>query len=280
MNFLKNLVVAGLLFSTSLQAQIAGDTFLSSRSSKSANVTYVFNNATAFAKRDEQGKVSGVLVDLMGEFETYVLEEHGISMKVDFVEIEQANFAKFLSSVETSKGGVFGLSNASITEERKKRLLFSPPFIKNITVLVTHNSVPTLASLREIGVEFNEMKAYSVTSSIYLAKLEELKSSFFPNMEIELYKSGLGVIEALAKEREAFAVIDLLYYLDFLKKGYPIKRHKSGDEVGDEFGIVMPKSNDWAPVLEEFLNSGFLKSPEYRKIVSDHLGKSAIRLIE
>lgn len=272
--------VAGLLFSLFSQAQITGDSFKSAKDSKTATVTYVYNNATAFAKEDEQGEVSGVLVDLMKEFESYVSRTYGVSVTVKFEEIEQANFSKFLSSVETAKGGVFGLSNASITAERKQRLLFSPPFIKNITVLVTHNSVPTLQKMEDVGVQFANMKAFSVTSSIYLAKLEKIQNAYYPEMEIELYKSGLGVIEALAKDKEAFAVIDLLYYLGFLQKGYPIKRHKIGDESGDEFGIVMPKSNDWAPVLKDFFDSGFLKSPEYRKIVSDHLGKSAMRLIE
>lgn len=274
------LPVAGVLFSLFSSAQISGDTFEEASQRKSATVTYIYNNATAFAKENEKGEVSGVLVDLMEEFESYVKTTYGIVMNVRFEEVEQANFAKFLTSTETASGGVFGLSNASITEERARRLRFSPPFIKNITVLVTNNSVPTLEKLDDIDVNFAGMKAFSVTSSIYLAKLEKIKSNFYPDMEIELYKSGLGVIEALAKDEKAFAVIDLLYYLDFFQKGYPIKRHRTGDEAGDEFGIVMPKNNDWEPILADFFNSGFLKSPEYRKIVSDHLGKSAMRLIE
>ncbi|MEP5610850.1 MAG: transporter substrate-binding domain-containing protein [Cyclobacteriaceae bacterium] len=263
-----------------LKAQTTGDSFAEASASKQARLSYVYNNATDFAKENKQGVVSGVLVDLMKEFENYVSEEYGITTSVNFVRIEQANFAKFLTTVQNAKGGVFGLSNTSISEERKRILQFSPPFLSNITVLVTHKNVPDLISMEAISRQFGSMKAFSVTSSVYLKRLEKIKTLHHPGMEIDYFKSGLDVIEALAKDEQAYAIIDLLYYLGYLQKGYPIKRHKIGDEVGNDFGIIMPLKSDWKPILDEFFATGFTKSPRYREIVSTHLSKSALRLIK
>ncbi|MEQ9405089.1 MAG: transporter substrate-binding domain-containing protein [Cyclobacteriaceae bacterium] len=261
------------------KAQLSGDTFNSANKSKQAQLIYVYNNATDFAKENDKGEVSGVLVDLMKEFEEYVAEEYEIDLRVDFVQIEQANFAEFLTAVQSSNGGVFGLSNTSISEERKKFLQFSQPFMSNILVLVTHKNVTELRSMSEISKQFVDMKALSVTSSIYLKSLKKIKDKYYPDMEIVHHKSGLDVIEALAEDEKGFAIVDLLYYFDYFKKGYPIKRHKIGDESGDDFGIIMPPDSDWKAVLDSFFETGFLQSPKYREIVSNHLGKSSLRLI-
>ena len=261
-------------------AQIRGDQFESAKKRGKASLTYVYNNATDFAKANEQGKVQGVLIDLMEEFQTFVKSQYAIEVDVEFEEIEQSNFSKFLTVVRDSEGGVFGLSNASISEKRMKFLQFSEPFINNITVLVTHSSVPTITDLRQLRQVSNGMKAFSVTSSIYLPRLERIKSDHYPEMQIEFFNSGLGVMEALTNDQEAFAIIDLLYYLSFYKQGFPVKRHSIGDEQGDAFGIIMPKNSDWKPVLDEFFASGFLKSAKYREIISNHLGKSAVRLVD
>lgn len=260
-------------------AQLTGDTFKSATKSKQAQLIYVYNNSTDFAKENSKGEVSGVLVDLMKEFEDYVEQEYGISLVVDFEKIQQDNFAKFLTTIRDANGGVFGLSNTSISEERKAFLQFSKPFISNILVLVTHNNVPHLKTMDEIGQQFSGMKAFSVTSSVYLKRLEKIKSGLYPSMDIVLYKSGLEVIEALAKDNQGFAIVDLLYYFSYFKEGYPIKRHKVGDEPGDDFGIIMPLDSDWKPILDAFFATGFLQSSRYREIVSNHLSKSALRLI-
>lgn len=268
-----------VLFCSSASAQLSGDSFASARQTKQANFVYVYNNSTDFARQNASGEVKGVLIDLMSEFSTFLAEKYDINVNVSYQRIDQSNFAEFLSSVQNGKGGVFGLSNASISEERREILQFSPPFIKNIIVLVTHNSVPNLSSMSAIGQEFGDMTAFSVTSSVYLARLERIKQQLYPDMQIKLYNSGLEVMREIAKDQKAFAIVDLLYYLGFLKEGYAVKRHSVGDEAGDEFGIIMPKNSDWKPVLDEFFATGFLESPKYREIVSNHLGKAALRLI-
>ena len=52
---------------------------------------------------------------------------------------------------------------------------------------------------------------------------------------------------------------------------------EGGDEEGEEFGIVMPLSNDWSGQLTGFMSKEFLSSPQFNKIITDHLGQSVLK---
>jgi putative glutamine transport system substrate-binding protein len=55
-----------------------------------------------------------------------------------------------------------------------------------------------------------------------------------------------------------------------------------GDQKGEDFGFIMPKSSDWAAVFNEFMaaNGGFTKSVEYRKILAENLGSHVLKLMD
>ncbi len=273
------IVFGCVLLTTDLVAQIIGTSFREAIETRKANLVYVYNDVQDFARKNDNGDVEGILVDLMMEFQSFVQRKYQIDITSSYQQIEELDFKKFLNAVETSNYGVFGLSNTSITEQRKSIYSFSYPYIDNISVLITAESIETLGTLEDMGEKFEGMKAISVPSSTYLERLQRIKSSHHPDMKIELVNSGREVIERVQQDKSYFAVVDLLYYLEFFKNGASIKRHKVGDEVGDRFGVLMPKSNDWKPILDEFFLSGFMQSSKYRVIISNHLGASATRLI-
>ena len=272
------LILAGHFVLTFTNAQLRGDFFNQSVESGRATLVYVHNDLTSYVKENSFGQEEGILVDVMKEFEKYLDINYGIEISSSFEQVAEKDFHQFMKAVKGSSGGVFGLSNVSITEERKKDYNFSNPYIENVTVLLSHSSVTSIASLDEIKTRFEGMKAYSVDGSTYLSRLEEIQSLYYPTLEIELLPSGLDVIEKIASDEKAFGVVDLSYYIEFLEKGYSIRRHKVGDKADDKFGIIMPKNSDWSPVLKEFLQV-FTQSVEYRKIISNHLGKHSLRLI-
>jgi hypothetical protein len=87
------------------------------------------------------------------------------------------------------------------------------------------------------------------------------------------------LISELNRNDKAFAILDLTYYIQSLT-ARNLKRHAIGDQSGDVLGITMPLSSDWEPILKEFFESGFISSPEYKAIISKHMGKSALRMIQ
>ena len=273
-------ILLGILFFISFDciSQLRGDSFASANNSKIANVTYVYTGVKGFAQ-NQDGEVKGLLVDLMREFENYVEEKHGIKINTSYQEIQDGDFQAFLNSVRDGSGGVFGINTTTIREDRKSFLKFSPAYLNNISVLVTNRSVATLTRLNKIGTEFGSLYAVTAPGTTYEKRVLEVKSKFHPNVEIQQVPGEYDIVDRVATDENAFGFVDISFYLEYLYAKKPVKRHPVGDKGGEEYGIIMPLNSDWQPVITEFLNSGFLESPEYRQIVIGHLGKGALRML-
>jgi len=263
-----------------LSAQLKGDTYAKARQTKSAKFYYVYDGVPGFVDKDASGEVKGLLVDIMKNFESHIRETKGISVSVEFVQVPNKDFKIFMSEVKNGAGGVFGLSNVSIKEERKKDYQFSPAYMNNVSVLISNAKTPTLTNLADLSTRFAGKKAYSVSSSTYYERLDDLRKNYFPAMEIVSLPSVNEVMTMVTENNDAFAVIDLNYYLEALKSKKSIKRHSVGDKGEDTFGVIMPLSNDWEPLIRDFFNNGFIGGTDYRLLITDNLGKGALRLIE
>lgn len=255
--------------------QFSGSTYSASKQSKNATFYYVYDNTQGFAK-EKDGEVTGLMVGIMREFEIYLKENEGIDVSTEFV--LQKDFSKFLDEVKGGSGGVFGLSNISINEERKKSYAFSPPCLDNVLLLVSNNQIPTLSSLDDMASNFNGLTAYTLAESSYFRRLTELKNNYYPNLKIEMVPSESDVMDKLRSEK-AIGILDFNYYLEVLQNRYNIKRHPVGDLQDDQFGIIMPKNSDWEPVIKRFFESGFSESNQYSQIISENLGSTALKLL-
>ncbi len=259
-------------------AQLQGDTYARAKQTKTAKFYYVYDGVPGFVDKGASGRVEGFLAEIMRQFETYIQQKEGIRVTSEFIQVPNKDFKIFMSDIKNGVGGVFGLSNVSIKEERKKDYQFSPPYMNNVSVLVTNSKTPTLTNLSDISTRFAGKKAYSVSASTYYQRLDEIKGMYYPSMEIVSLPSVNEVMNKISESNDAFAVVDLHYYLQSLKN-FPIKRHSVGDKGEDKFGVIMPLANDWEPLIREFF-SGFIGGPEYRKLIAENLGKGALRLIE
>lgn len=260
-----------------LRSQIVGTAFSKAQQEGTGELIFVYNEVSGFT--EQKGDVAeGLLVDLMIEFEKYVKEQKGVSLSHKFVYANN-DFPAFMKQVKNAKGGVFGLGNVSIKEERKGIYDFSPPFLDNMSLLVTNSKVSTLNSMDEISSSFSGMKGYSIASTTNDERIQEIKKDYLPQAEITYFNSTNEVLDGLLESERAFAIIDLNFYLEALNARMPIKRHAVGDRKDDPFGIVMPKNSDWTPVMREFFDSGFVESSRYSEIIAKNLGNSALRLL-
>ncbi len=262
-------------------AQLSGDTFREAKAKGQANITYTYVETPGFVSKNSTGEISGLCVDIMKEFVKYVEQKEQIKAKLNFKGIsDHDNFKLFMSEIKNSQGGVFGLGNITITAARKKTYHFSPPFISNLTILLTHTDVPSLNDISEIGTTFKGLKAYAVKGTTNEQQILAIKQKYMPSLEIRHVSSSVEVLEKVVNDPKSFTNLDFTYYLAILKQRKPIKRHQAGDLLTEEFGIIMPKSNDWAPILKEFFDTGFIDGPVYRKIIARHLGPNALKLLD
>ncbi len=272
-----NLLIFGSINSA---AQLNGDTFKQAKITKKANVVYVFSKTPGFIYPASGGQYAGICVDIMKAFEKYVKSKYGITIQSRFQQSSGNSFTRMLASVKSANGGVFGLGNITITEARKKTYNFTPPFINNIALIVTNKSVPSLTNLEDMGSAFKGMTAYVVKGSTNAIDIFKWKKEYFPEMNISYIGSATEAVNKVASNPKAFTNVDFAYYLDAIKAKKSVKRHVAGSSSSEEIGMIMPKSNDWAPVLAEFMNAGFIGGAEYKAIIRKHLGESAIKLLE
>ncbi|MBI3483420.1 MAG: transporter substrate-binding domain-containing protein, partial [Bacteroidetes bacterium] len=226
------------------------------------------------------GSIQGLAVEVMKKFADYVQQTEGIKVVYEFKGKDPADFKGFLEEVKASKGGVFGLGNITITEARKKEYQFSPSFIKNISLLCTHKDVPTLESLDKAATAFANFKGIAVAGSTNEKAVMNLKAKYIPTAVIQRVESNQEAVDAIVKDKQAFTNTDFTFYLNAQRLGFPIKRHPVGDESSEEFGIIMPKSNDWAPLMNKFLTAEFLKSDDYKKMLYANIGANGVKLME
>jgi len=271
----------GFLLLTSLNgiAQLKGDKFEQAKTARVANVVYVFSKTPGFIYSKEGGQYAGICVDIMDAFGKYVKSKYGITIKPTYQQAPDNSFTKMLASVKSSQGGVFGLGNITITESRKKMYNFTPPFINNISLVVTHKTIPTLNKIEDIGMGFKGMTAYIVKGSTNEIDLFKWKKAYFPDMKITYTGSAAEAVSKVANDTKGFTNVDFTYYLDAIKAKKPVKRHIAGSSSSEEIGMIMPKSNDWEPVLADFFNSGFIGGAEYNAIIQRHLGERAVKLL-
>ncbi|MGM0579358.1 MAG: substrate-binding periplasmic protein [Bacteroidota bacterium] len=260
-------------------SQYSGGTFAEAKQSKTANVTYVYSEAPGFAA-EINGEVQGVCVDVMSDFEFYLLDKYGITVESKMVKEHANNFTAYLEAVKKSSKGVFGLSNTTITQKRKASYNFSPPYITNIGMMLSNKALPTLNDISKISEVFAGKKAVTVKGSTNEEQILKVKNKYYPGLTIEYVNSFEEALDKITNSEEYFTNIDFTYYLDATKSKKPIKRHPAGDQTAEEFGIVMPKDSDWAQPFQEFLTESYRTSPSYRKIIAKHLGRNALQLLD
>lgn len=274
------LLMAGLLVgSLNVNAQLTGDTFAQAKAKGTANVVFTYVETPGFATK-EGAKVEGFCIDLMHEFGKWLKTEEGIELKPAYDERDAKDFTRFMNGMKKSSGGVFGLGTFTITEERKNSYAFSPPFITNVAVLMTHKNVPNLQSLSTISTGFKGMTMVTVKGSQNEKDLLIIKEKHFPQVPIKYVGSFSEVLSEVSTNEKAFTQLDFTFYLTALKEKMPLKRHPAGDEASENIGIIMPKNSDWAPVVERFFASGFKGSTAYRTLISKHLGPHALKLLD
>jgi ABC-type amino acid transport substrate-binding protein len=260
--------------------QLSGTDWANAVSSKSANLTVVYYPEQAFAFKDARGNYTGVELDILNQFFVWLKNAKGINVNVTYK--EQGDFDKLLSSVKNSNGGVFGAGNVTITDERKKDFKYSPAYLNNIAVLMTHSSAPELKTLEAISALYKSYSAVVHKGTTHVITLNNLKDKYYPNLKIGMVNSDDEAIKSVIENSKLFTYTDLANYWMAQKDNQPVKRQAIGDKTTEQFGFIMPKNSGWDQAFNEFFNlgAGYRSNIMYKKILMRHLGNEVTQMLE
>jgi ABC-type amino acid transport substrate-binding protein len=258
-----------------------GDTWAAARKKGQGNVVFAYTNSPTFSYKDKKGKLTGVCIEIMEGFVKFVEKKYKIKLNAQYKNYPDDDFSSFYGMVRHSTGGVFGLTNATITPERRKEVRFSQPFLNNISIIMTQQGASKLTDIKNIGKDFKNLTAYTNKGTSNERRLLLLKKQYFPAMKIEYFPYNEDVLKKIMSDKKAFTCMDFNYYSDGKQKNMPLKRHPAGDDYSEELGIIMPLGSDWEGVLNEYFqyDGGLVNSREYKKMLTRHLGTEAANIL-
>jgi ABC-type amino acid transport substrate-binding protein len=262
-------------------APLRGDTWAATQRAGRGTVTLVYYYPLeGFAYLDGSGKVSGVMIELMDQFRSYLKNVRNVDVTYRHVPFD--DFPRFYAAVREGQGGVIGLAGTTITEERKKEVTFGPPFFSSMPVLVTNAAVPEVTKRDRIPTELAGFTALAFRGTTLDALTRKYKTEHWPTLDVESVSTFHEITDRLSRDPKAFAFLDLNVFWVQRKAGARIKRHRAADGAREEFGFTMPLGSDWAAPLAEFFASGggYRNSRAYRQLLIKHLGVDLKELFE
>ncbi len=268
-----------LILPLSLSAQLKGDTFAKAKATKTANVIYVTNPLSIFCI-EKNGQYSGITVEIMKDFEVFVKEKYNIDMLSTYVKTPNNDVSTLFSNMKASVGGVFPVTPIVVTNARKKIYDFSPPYMAQIEVVISQKSAPTINKIEEMPVKFANKTVYTVKGSANEKFINTFKKSYFPKLKITYVELFDDLAKSVATDPNSFIYTNFLYYATSKQYKEKLKIHFSTAKSDDKLAILLSKGNDWTPIFNEFMNSGYLESNEYKLILRKYLGEKSIKLIE
>jgi ABC-type amino acid transport substrate-binding protein len=256
----------------------AGDSWTFAHGNGRGMITVLYVPAEGFAYREADGHLTGVTVELVRDFVAWAREEHGVELGLRLA--EEPDWSTFYARVREGTGGVFGLGNVTITEERRRELQFTPPYMTNVAVLVTHHDVPDLGAVDDVRERFAGLAALAFRGTLHERRLRALRDAHLPAAPLEFAGSNAEILARVA-EGGRFAYVDGYNYWRAVAAGAPLRRHAVADDPGETFGIILPPGSDWVAPWTEFFaaEGGYTASPRYREILVQHLGEALAETI-
>lgn len=261
----------GDTYQAALQAQ-------SAQQHKEIQLTVLYVPAEGFAYINPQGQLSGVSVEIMQDFASWLRQQHRLSVQLNFT--AETNWQQFYQRVVKAQGGVFGLGNVTITEPRKQALKFSPAYLHNIAALITHQDVQALPDWQALPVYFAELQPLAFSGTLHEQRITRLRDQYQPEAVIQQVSSNPDLLAQVASGNY-YAYVDAYNYWRAREAGMPLRDHPIAAETGETFGFIMPLNSDWDNLLEAFFaaEGGYLQSARYQQILTQQLGAELAKLL-
>lgn len=273
-------VVSFVLLAALYQPLSAQTSFAEANRTKKAQFTCLFTETPGYIETRKDGKVAGMLPEIMSAFSAHLKMKFGIDAIVRYQALaKDTPINDIFSQVHKGEDGLFGMVFVFITEERKKLYSFSDPIFMSPSFLLTSTSTQEVTGQGDLASRLKGFTAYVNKGNYYEAKFLDLKAKSVPDLKIGYYDtySAKNIAETLAKDK-AMTYVDISGFLYAMENKIAFRNHKAL-QFTTPMGITLSKRSTWKEEFNNFLQSGFLKSTEFKKIITDNLGYPTLKLL-
>ncbi|EAY29245.1 SpoIIE family protein phosphatase [Microscilla marina] len=270
-------IIIGFLGTVTAQT-LPNDSWQKTQANGKGTITVLWHDAKPFHYYDEAGKHTGIDHDLMVAMTRFVEAKYKVKLDIQWHKAQ--TYAEFYNSIKDGTGGIFGAAAFSITPERKKVMRFSPTYMPDIEIIVSHPELPTFNSIGELinSPDFTKYTAVSVKNTTFDKSLVALKNKLAPNLSVKYVTNTHEIVQTINQNPYHFGYIHLPIYALALKNGLRLKRQKLLQIQREGYAVMYPLKSDWGKVIEEFFNSTEFK-PLINKVTKQHVGTQVKDLI-
>jgi putative glutamine transport system substrate-binding protein len=231
----------------------------------------------------KDGKLTGIEVDILAYFAQWVKENKGVDLNLNYIEHE--GFQPLYEAVKKAPINTIGAGTITISKERKTELNLTAPYLRNVSVLVSHGSIPTARTAEQFKYMLNGYYATTIKGSLHEQHLKSLwkKYDIAPKSEIEFVGSPIAVVKQVAESGKYYGYTDLITFWRYIKQNDQyVKMHKEANVADEYFAFAFPQRADWFILFNEFMESGFgfTSTKDYHKILEKHLSYEVIEFVE
>lgn len=261
---------------TQVHAGQASQTFAAARLQGKGQLTVYWNAIEPYVYRHSNGQLMGVEYELMQAFAAYVQQRYNCTLQLKWE--EKKVFQQMYTSVrDADSANVCAVGYFSITAERLRQVQFSMPYMPDLNILVSSNSVPIyhhpVALLNRLG----NTTGATVRGTTMETDLKQL-TTLLPQVSLSYYTDDYAVLQQIATQQDKIAYVPLSIYVVGLQKGLKVRRQPLLEVKRPGFAVVLPQASDWKAPLDTFLTSKEGKA-KITELVSRYLGAEVAAVV-
>lgn len=267
-------IISLTLFACCIDVSYTQTSWQEAKLTKKANIKIYHINVRPFIYQEDD-QVKGLEADIMRGFVEFVKKKYGIHITPSFQ--LQESFGKVYQLVKGGYSGAFAASTFSVTQERKKEVLFSPVYMPDIEVLISSANLPVLQDSNEVAQKFKKTTAVIVPRSTATISLKNV-TPYLPNLRYKKVQHFDDLAREVAQNKSHLAYVQLSDYLVALQMGLKIKRQNLFQINKTGRAIVLPQKSGWIEPINAFFNSPEFK-PWVNNIIKQYFGNDVKDLI-
>lgn len=216
----------------------------------------------------------------MDSFSAYLKEAYKIDLTIHW--IERGSFIDTYRVVRDQKiNGTFGASVFSITQKRQQEVGFTPPYMSDISVLISSYDVPIVKDAPEFDEVFTDLKAITIEGTTYEQDLMLIRDQRKTHFQIEYIPSSENILRSIEEREGAFGFIDLPIYLAEFSRNAAVrvKRQNIFPIRREGYSIIYPIDSDWQTPLEEYFLSNLFKA-NIEQITGKYIDTDVYRFLQ
>jgi signal transduction histidine kinase len=246
---------------------------------KKGIVTAYWHESRPFVYRDKRGQMQGIEYDILQGFPKFLKDKKGIDLRIIWK--EGKSFSDTYSSIRDNQRATFGASAFSITEKRNKEVDFSPPYMSDISVLITSEQIPIMKNMEEFNAVIPKLTAVTIEETTYEQELMRLQKQGNLPFEIRYIPSSENIVETVAASDSSFGFIDLPVYMMLFKENpsIKIKRQNLLPIKREGYALLIHEDSDWAEAIQEYFSNPAFKS-DLEKIISKYIDLDLYHFVE